>query len=119
MAIGNVNTTFITKLSVANTSGNDLSALKTKLGKLLKLVKDLAQDDSMSAKQKKETQQLLQIQIQMLIQQIAELERRGQRGEAVTPADEKSKLVISAAPNIRHASSTKTAGTAGSIDTHA
>jgi hypothetical protein len=119
MAIDSVNTTFIAKLSSANSGGSDLTALKTKLTKLLKLVKDLAQDNSMDARQKKEAQQLLQMQIQMLMQQIAELERRGQKGEAL-PSSDKSRLVISAAANAGGARIRPVASASGNrIDTHA
>lgn len=88
MAVDTVNTSFITKLASANSGGVDLAALKAKLAKLLKLVRDLAQDGSMDADQKKQAQQLLQMQIQVVMQQIAELESKGKKGE--TPPSEKA-----------------------------
>jgi len=116
MAVGTVNTSFITKLASANSGGGDLAALKTKLNKLLKLVKDLAQDDSMDANLKRQTQQLLQMQIQMLMQQIAELEAKGEKGEAAPPSSENVPK-----PAVRVSASRRStpAATAGSIDIYA
>jgi hypothetical protein len=99
MAVDTVNTSFITKLASANGGGADLAALKAKLGKLLKLVKDLAQDDSMDADQKKQTQQLLQMQIQVVMQQIAELESKGKKGEAPPSSEKAPRPAIRAGTN--------------------
>ncbi|HWT71193.1 MAG TPA: FlxA-like family protein [Oxalicibacterium sp.] len=113
MAVGSVNTSFITKLASANSGGGDLAALKTKLNKLLKLVKELAQDDSMDANLKQQAQQLLQVQIQLVEQQIAELERRGQKGEAVPDAVKAPKLAV------RIGASKPGAPVSGGVDTYA
>jgi hypothetical protein len=85
MQIDGVNTTFISRLTAVNAAGglaSDLAALKTRLKALLKLSNDLTNDNSMQADEKKMLLQSLQMQIQMIMQQIAKLEAQGKKGAA-------------------------------------
>jgi hypothetical protein len=117
MPISNINTAFISKLAAANGSGtaNDVAALQIKLKALFGLVKDLANDNSMAPTLKKKMQQLLQAQIQMIMQQIADLQAKGKKGVA-TPELPKP-------PTIKVVQTSSTPGSAsvsaGSVDTFA
>jgi hypothetical protein len=91
MPIDSVNTAFISRLTAANAAGglaSDVAALKTRLKALLKLSDDLSSDSSMSADEKKILVQSLQMQIQLIMQQIAKLEAQGKKG--ATAADTKA-----------------------------
>jgi hypothetical protein len=92
MPISSINTSFLNKIAAAGSSSNDLASLKTKLATLMKAVKELANDSSMSVDAKKRIQKLLQLQIQQVMQQIAELQKKGEKGEPVAEAPNKQTL---------------------------
>jgi gas vesicle protein len=73
-------TKLVTAHAAGNNAGSELAQLKTRLTSLMKLAKDMSGDGSLDVKAKKELQKILQAEIQMLMQRIAELESAGQKG---------------------------------------
>lgn len=102
MAIDSGSVSFATKMAVANTAANmasagtanELAMLQRQLKAVMKQASDLARDSSIPDDVKKEMQQLLQNQIQLIQQRIAQLQSEGKRAAAPTD-DEQPKNATS------------------------
>ena len=94
MPFSSGNVSFVTKMAAANTAANmasagtanELAMLQRQLKAVMKQARDLAMDNSVPDDVKRDMQQLLQNQIQMIQQRIAKLQSEGKR--AAAPADD-------------------------------
>jgi gas vesicle protein len=109
-------TKLVTAHAAGNNAGSELAQLKTRLTSLMKLAKDMSGDGSLDVKAKKELQKMLQAEIQMLMQRIAELESAGQKGGAQAAQGDGVKGLLQ---NISHTAIRTPAVREGGIDTFA
>lgn len=87
MQVSSADISFLTKLaSATDGSANSIASLQARLKDLLQQVKEVGINDSLTDEAKQQMQKLLQAQIQIIMQRIAELQSQGKKSAIMVEA---------------------------------